>query len=477
MTDTQASKLPRGFVEQLSRMVGAAGLLVDEDAIAPFLTEPRGTYQGRAEVVVRPGSTAELSEVVRACAAAGVAMVPQGGGTGLCGGAVPSAAGDQVVISLSRLNRIRSIDAQSFTMTVEAGCILADVQQAAESVGLLFPLSLGAEGSCQIGGNLSTNAGGTQVIRYGNSRDLVLGLEVVLPDGQVLDMLRGLRKDNTGYHLSGLFCGAEGTLGIISAAVLKLFPQPREVVTALLAVPDLDAVLKLLTLLRTATGDGLSGLEFIPRLALEMVLRHIPGTRDPFQSVYPHYLLIEAVSGSEDGRLQREVEQLLGQAADAELILDATVAQSPAQAEALWHLRESIPDAQKPEGVSVKHDVSLPIHLVPQFVKEASRLVEEEVPGIRVVAFGHVGDGNVHFNLSQPIDMERAQYARHRDRLSHLVHELAMSMGGSFSAEHGIGQLKRDELRRYRSEVELQVMRKIKAALDPSGLMNPGKVL
>ena len=477
MTDTQASKLPRGFVEQLSRMVGVAGLLVDEDAIAPFLTEPRGTYQGQAEVVVRPGSTAELAAVVRACAAAGVAMVPQGGGTGLCGGAVPSAAGDQVVISLSRLNRIRSIDPQSFTMTVEAGCILADVQQAAESVGLLFPLSLGAEGSCQIGGNLSTNAGGTQVIRYGNSRDLVLGLEVVLPDGQVLDMLRGLRKDNTGYHLSGLFCGAEGTLGIISAAVLKLFPQPREVVTALLAVPDLDAVLKLLTLLRTATGDGLSGLEFIPRLALEMVLRHIPGTRDPFQVAYPHYLLIEAVSGSEDGRLQREVEQLLGQAADAELILDATVAQSPAQAEALWHLRESIPDAQKPEGLSVKHDVSLPIHLVPQFVKEASRLVEEEVPGIRVVAFGHVGDGNVHFNLSQPLDMDRVEYARHRDRLSHVVHELAMSMGGSFSAEHGIGQLKRDELRRYRSEVELQVMRKIKAALDPSGLMNPGKVL
>lgn len=477
MTDTQASKLPRGFVEQLSRMVGAAGLLVDEDAIAPFLTEPRGTYQGRAEVVVRPGSTAELAEVVRACAAAGVAMVPQGGGTGLCGGAVPSAVGDQVVISLSRLNRIRSIDAQSFTMTVEAGCILADLQQAAESVGLLFPLSLGAEGSCQIGGNLSTNAGGTQVIRYGNSRDLVLGLEVVLPDGQVLDMLRGLRKDNTGYHLSGLFCGAEGTLGIISAAVLKLFPQPREVVTALLAVPDLEAVIKLLTLLRAATGDGLSGLEFIPRLALEMVLRHIPGTRDPFQVAYPHYLLIEAVSGSEDGRQKREVEQLLGQAADAELILDATVAQSPAQAEALWHLRESIPDAQKPEGLSVKHDVSLPIHRVPQFVKEASRRVEAEVPGIRVVAFGHVGDGNVHFNLSQPIDMDRVEYARHRDRLSHVVHELAMSMGGSFSAEHGIGQLKRDELRRYRSEVELQVMRKIKAALDPSGLMNPGKVL
>ena len=362
-------------------------------------------------------------------------------------------------------------------MTVEAGCILADIQRAAESVDLLFPLSLGAEGSCQIGGNLSTNAGGTQVLRFGNSRNLVLDLKMVLPDGQVLDMLRGLRKDNTGYHLAGLFCGAEGTLGIISAAVLKLFPQPREVATALVALPDLDAVIKLLSLARSATGDALSGCEFIPRIALEMVLRHIPGTRDPFPTPYPHYLLLEAQSGSEEGRLTQEVERLLADAVDSDLILDATVAQSPAQAEALWHLRESIPDAQKPEGLSVKHDVSLPIHLVPRFVRQASELVEAEVPGIRVVAFGHVGDGNVHFNLSQPLDMDRATYASHRHKLSELVHELAMSMGGSFSAEHGIGQLKRDELRRYRSDSELQVMRKIKAALDPHGLMNPGKVL
>ncbi len=477
MTHSQPSKLPPGFVQTLAAIVGDAGLLTDADAIEPFLTEPRGTYRGQTELVVRPASTAELSAVMTACANAQIAMVPQGGGTGLCGGAVPSSTGDQVVISLARMNRIRSMDPQSFTMTVEAGCILADIQRAAESVDLLFPLSLGAEGSCQIGGNLSTNAGGTQVLRFGNSRDLVLGLEVVLPDGQVLDMLRGLRKDNTGYHLAGLFCGAEGTLGIISAAVLKLFPQPREVATALVAVPDLDAVIKLLSLARSATGDALSGYEFIPRIALEMVLRHIPGTRDPFPTPYPHYLLLEAQSGSEEGRLTQEVETLLSDAVDSELILDATVAQSPAQAEALWHIRESIPDAQKPEGLSVKHDVSLPIHLVPQFVKQASQLVQTEVPGIRVVAFGHVGDGNVHFNLSQPIDMDRATYASHRHKLSELVHELAMSMGGSFSAEHGIGQLKRDELRRYRSDVELQVMRKIKAALDPHGLMNPGKVL
>jgi D-lactate dehydrogenase (cytochrome) len=354
---------------------------------------------------------------------------------------------------------------------------LADIQRAAESVGLLFPLSLGAEGSCQIGGNLSTNAGGTQVLRFGNSRDLVLGLEVVLPDGRVLDMLRGLRKDNTGYHLSGLFCGAEGTLGILSAAVLKLFPQPKEVATALVAVPSLDAVIKLLSLARAATGDALTGCEFIPRIALDMVLTHIPGTRDPFPTKYPHYLLLEAQSGSEDGRLTAELEKLLADAADQDLVLDATLAQNPAQAEALWHIRESIPDAQKPEGLSVKHDVSLPIHLVPRFVEQASQLVAEEVPGIRVVAFGHVGDGNVHFNLSQPIDMERAAFARHKERLSALVHDLTMSMSGSFSAEHGIGQLKRDELRRYRSPVELDVMRKIKQALDPAGLMNPGKVL
>ena len=477
MTPSQPSKLPPGFVQTLAAIVGDAGLLTDADAIEPFLTEPRGTYRGQTELVVRPASTAELSAVMTACANAQIAMVPQGGGTGLCGGAVPSSTGDQVVISLARMNRIRSIDPHSFTMTVEAGCILADIQRAAESVDLLFPLSLGAEGSCQIGGNLSTNAGGTQVLRFGNSRDLVLGLEVVLPDGQVLDMLRGLRKDNTGYHLAGLFCGAEGTLGIISAAVLKLFPQPREVATALVAVPDLDAVIKLLSLARSATGDALSGCEFIPRIALEMVLRHIPGTRDPFPTPYPHYLLLEAQSGSEEGRVTQEVEKLLADAVDSELILDATVAQSPAQAEALWHIRESIPDAQKPEGLSVKHDVSLPIHLVPQFVKQASQLVQTEVPGIRVVAFGHVGDGNVHFNLSQPLDMDRATYASHRHKLSELVHELAMSMGGSFSAEHGIGQLKRDELRRYRSDSELQVMRKIKAALDPHGLMNPGKVL
>jgi len=477
MTHSQASKLPAGFVDRMAAIVGDAGLLTDADAIEPFLTEPRGTYRGNTALVIRPGSTAELAQVVAACAAERVAMVPQGGGTGLCGGAVPSTSGEQVVISLARMNKIRSLDPQSFTMTVEAGCILADIQRAAESVGLLFPLSLGAEGSCQIGGNLSTNAGGTQVLRFGNSRDLVLGLEVVLPDGRVLDMLRGLRKDNTGYHLSGLFCGAEGTLGILSAAVLKLFPQPKEVATALVAVPSLDAVIKLLSLARAATGDALTGCEFIPRIALDMVLTHIPGTRDPFPTKYPHYLLLEAQSGSEDGRLTAELEKLLADAADQDLVLDATLAQNPAQAEALWHIRESIPDAQKPEGLSLKHDVSLPIHLVPRFVEQASQLVAEEVPGIRVVAFGHVGDGNVHFNLSQPIDMERAAFARHKERLSALVHDLTMSMSGSFSAEHGIGQLKRDELRRYRSPVELDVMRKIKQALDPAGLMNPGKVL
>ncbi len=477
MTNSQTSKLPVGFLAALAQIVGAGGLLTEPDEVEPFLTEPRGTYRGLTEVVVRPASTEQLAAVVSACAAARVAIVPQGGGTGLCGGAVPSPTGDQIVISLARMNRIRALDAQSFTMTVEAGCVLADIQRAAESAGLLFPLSLGAEGSCQIGGNLSTNAGGTQVLRYGTSRELVLGLEVVLPTGEVLDMLRGLRKDNTGYHLPGLFCGAEGTLGIISAAVLKLFPQPREVVTALLAIQSLDAVIPLLSMARAATGDALSGCEFIPRIGLEMVLRHIPSTRDPFPTPYPHYLLIEAQSGSEDGRLGREIEKLLADAADADLILDATVAQNPAQAEALWHIRESIPDAQKPEGLSVKHDVSIPIHLVPKFVSQATQLVEQEVPGIRVVAFGHVGDGNVHFNLSQPVGMDRSVYAQHRERLSHLVHELAMSMKGSFSAEHGIGQLKRHELVRYRSPVELSVMRKIKAALDPLGLMNPGKVL
>ena len=476
-TRTQPQTLPPNVLETLACIVGSSGLILDEASIEPYLTEPRGNFRGRTEAVVLPSSTEQLSQVVAACAQAGVQMVPAGGGTGLCGGAVPSPLGDQIVIGLGRMKKIRALDPAGFTITVEAGCILADIQHAARQAGLLFPLSLGAEGSCHIGGNLATNAGGTQVMRYGSARDLALGLEIVLPDGQILDLLRGLRKDNTGYHLAGLFCGAEGTLGFISAAVLKLFPLPQETVTAWVAIPNVSAAIELLSILRAGTGDALTALEFVPRIALDMVLKHIPGTRDPFSTPYPHYVLIEAASGFSDGQLARRIETLLSQAAEENRVLDATFAQHAAQAKALWHLRESIPEAQKPEGRSIKHDVSLPISQVPLFVEQATRLCERYLPGCRVVAFGHVGDGNVHFNVSEPLHENQTLFWEKRHDLSKQVHDLAMSMNGSFSAEHGIGQLKRQELQAYRSPVELEVMRKLKQALDPQGLLNPGKVL
>jgi FAD/FMN-containing dehydrogenase len=465
----------------LRAVVGEAGLLTDPADHAPYVTEQRGNYRGRAALVVRPGSTAEVAQVVRILAAAGVAMVPQGGNTSLCGASTPSAAGDEVVISLGRMNRIRSIDAAGFTMTAEAGCVLADVQAAAAEADRLFPLSLAAQGSCQIGGNLSTNAGGTQVLRYGNARELCLGLEVVLADGSVLDMQRGLRKDNTGYSLVPLFCGAEGTLGIITAAVLKLFPRPAAVATALLAVRDLEAALELLARGRAETADALTACEFIPRIAMEFVLRHIPGTSEPLPRPYPYYLLLEAqASGAREGAQERVDAQLLAllESASADgLVLDGVLARGADQAAALWRLRESISESQKPEGVSLKHDVSVPLGQLARFVAEASRAVEAAAPGVRVVAFGHVGDGNVHFNLSQPLGASREAFAAERERLARIVHDLAAAAGGSFSAEHGVGRLKREELRRYRSETELAVMRSIKMALDPRGLMNPGKVL
>jgi len=479
---SSSAALTPALLAELHGIVGAAGLISDPDAMLPYVREQRGNYIGRAPLVVRPATTAEVAAVMRCLYAAGVKMVPQGGNTSLCGGSTPSAGGDEVVLNLARLSRVRAVDAQNFTMTVEAGCILADLHEVAAQAERLFPLSLAAQGSCQIGGNLSTNAGGTQVLRYGNARELVLGLEVVLPDGQVLDLLRGLRKDNTGYDLKHLFCGAEGTLGVITAAVLKLFPRPTAQVTALLALPDLAAALVLLGQARAATSDALTAFEFIPRRALEFVLRHIPGTREPFGVPYPHYLLLEATATSTDGAkaLQPQVLALLGQAAAQGLVLDAVLAQSPEQAAALWKLRESISEAQKPEGVSLKHDVAVPVSRVAEFVATASAQVEAAYPGIRVVAFGHVGDGNIHFNLSQPagaVGAEAAAFAAARPRLARLVHDLAVGLGGSFSAEHGIGRLKRDELRRYRSEVELDVMRRIKNALDPKGLLNPGKVL
>ncbi|WP_374617092.1 FAD-binding oxidoreductase, partial [Thauera aminoaromatica] len=412
-----------------------------------------------------------------ACAQAGVAMVPQGGNTGLCGGATPLADGAAVVISLARLDRVRALDPDNDTLTVEAGCTLAAVQEAAQAAGRLFPLSLASEGSCLIGGNLSTNAGGVQVLRYGNTRDLVLGLEAVLPDGRVWDGLRALRKDNTGYDLKQLFIGAEGTLGIVTAAVLKLFPAIRTRATAWVAVADPRAAVRLLGLLRAACGDRVSAFEIVGRTALGLVLRHIPGARDPLAGAPAWTVLVELSDPAVDAPLEAQLEAVLGEAVAQGLASDAAVAASVAQARALWALREDISEAQRIEGVSIKHDVSVPVSRIPEFLERAGAALAARWPDIRVVAFGHIGDGNLHYNLSKAVADDNATFIARTAEVNGIVHDLVCELGGSISAEHGLGQLKREEVLRYKPALEMELMRRVKQAFDPAGLMNPGKVL
>lgn len=476
----EGSRIPERYArlqEALAGVVGTDHLITDASDLAPYVVEERGRYRGRTPFVVRPANTEETAEVVRLCAAARVPMVPQGGNTGLCGGAIPFDTGDEVIISLSRLKRIRALDTDNFTITAEAGCILAELQQAAAAADRLFPLSLGAEGSCQIGGNLSTNAGGVQVLRYGNMRDLTLGLEVVLPDGAVWDGLRGLRKDNTGYDLKHLFLGAEGTLGLITAAVLKLFARPREVVTAFVALPSPAAAVELLGRARSATGEAVTSFELIPRLGLEMAFRHVEGCSDPLDSVSPWYLLIELYGGQEAGPLADALESLLAAAFETALISDAAIAQNAQQAADFWRLREGIVEAQKHEGGSIKHDVSVPVSKVPEFIAAATAEVERRVPGVRPVPFGHVGDGNIHFNLSQPEGMERGAFLDRWQEINEAVHDIVAGLSGSFSAEHGLGRMKVAEAERLKPAVEIEMMRGIKRTFDPHNLMNPGKVL
>lgn len=469
--------LSADVLRQIQDVVGDKGWVSDPAGMEPYLTDHRGLYRGRSPAVVRPATTEEVAEVVRLCGEAGVAIVPQGGNTGLVGASVPHEHGREILLSLGRLNRIREVDARNDTLTAEAGCILAEVQAAAAEADRLFPLSMASEGSCQIGGVLSTNAGGTAVLRYGTARDLVLGLEVVLADGRVLDMLTGLRKDNSGYDLKQLFVGAEGTLGIITAAVWKLFPRPRQIETALAAVRDLEAMIELLVRARAASGDSVTAFEMIPRLGVDLVLRHIPGAADPLDQRYDHYVLIELSSAQAEAPLARRLEDLLAGAMEDGLVLDAAIAASEAQRQGLWRLREAIPEAQGREGGSIKHDIAVPVSALPEFVARATSRVTREMPGLRVVAFGHAGDGNVHFNLTQPEGADRAAFLEKWEFFNRIVHDLAVELGGTISAEHGIGRLKRDELARYRSAIELELMRRLKSALDPKGIMNPGKVI
>ncbi len=456
-------------LERLKAIVGPSGFSDDPDELAPHLTEWRKLFVGKTPLLLKPATTAEVADIVRVCAEADVGIVPQGGNTGLVGGQIPRPEGADVLLALGRLNKIRRVDPVDNTLVVEAGCTLAVAQEAASQVERLLPLSLAAEGSSQVGGNLSTNAGGIHVLRYGNARDAVLGVEVVLPDGSIWDGLRALRKDNTGYDLKQLFIGAEGTLGIITAAVLKLYPRPRQVATIFASTDDPDKVLALLALARETSGDAVMAFEMIARFALELVLRHVPGTSPPLAELAPWYVLTDLTVPREDA------ETFLAAALDKGLIHDAVLAGSAAQAKALWRLRESISESQKHEGASIKHDISVPVSRIPAFVREALAAAERLIPGIRPVPFGHVGDGNLHFNFTQPVDADANAYLAKWEALNRVVHDIVVAHGGSISAEHGIGVLKRDEGRRHKSAVELDLMRRIKQAIDPKGIMNPGK--
>ena len=460
----------------LKAIVGEANVLTSDADVAPYVTDWRGRYRGSARAVVRPSTTADVAAVVRCCAEHGAPVVPQGGNTGLCGGATPREDSGEVVVSLSRLTRVRALDADNATLTVEAGMPLARVQQAADDAGLLFPLSLAAEGSCTIGGNLATNAGGTAVLRYGNARELVLGLEVVLADGRIWDGLKGLRKDNTGYDIKQLFLGSEGTLGIITAAVLKLFPKPRTSATALAALADVDAAIALLGLLRQALGDRLTGFELISGECIALTRKQFPALPDPLPG-YPWYALAQADDPAADSPLAVQMEAVLAAAVEQHVAGDAAIAQSAAQAAELWALREHIPEAQRLEGANIKHDISLPVSRIPAFLADAQVALGSALRGVRYVVFGHLGDGNLHYNLSAPPGTPAAAFLGEAARANRIVYDLVARLGGSFSAEHGIGQMKRGELLRYKSAVEIELMQRIKHALDPDALLNPGKVV
>ena len=471
------------FVEKLRTIVGDKGLIVDDQGKHPYVTDWRENFVGNALAVVRPANTEEVAAVVRLCAAEKVSVVPQGGNTGLVGGGIPQQKGREIVLSLNRMTRIVDIDPIGYTMTVEAGVILKTIQETAAANDRLFPLSLAAEGSCSIGGNLSTNAGGVQVLHYGNARQLVLGLEVVTPQGEIWNGLRALKKDNTGYDLRDLYLGAEGTLGIITRAVLKLWPKPKDVATAWVAVPSPEAAVALLSGAHAASEDNVTSCELMGRQGIDLVLQHIPGATDPLAERHDWYVLLEWSStrarrdGENQGGLREKMEAYLGEAMEQGLVLDATIAQNETQARALWALRENHTEASKKEGPSVKHDISVAVSRIPSFVTDGLAAMRKALPEGRPVTFGHVGDGNLHFNCQAPVGWDKARFTPHARTVTAAIYDLVVSYGGSISAEHGIGLLKVDELAHYRSQVEIDTMRTIKRALDPQNLMNPGKIV
>ena len=463
----------------LREAVGAAHVLTrDTHDLSAYERDWRQRAHGHALAVVRPGATAEVAAVVRACAAHGASLVPQGGNTGLVVGSVPDGSGTQVVLSLQRMNAVRAIDRANLTLTVEAGCVLQSVQQAAEAEGLLFPLSLAAEGSCTIGGNLATNAGGTQVLRYGNARDLCLGLEVVTPEGEVWHGLTGLRKDNTGYDLRDLFVGSEGTLGVITAATLKLFPPPAAKLTAWAAVPTLQSAVDLLGLAQQRLAAGLTGFEVMGQFALSLVDRHMPQLRVPLWRESPYCVLLENSDSEGEDHARTQFEGLLEVAIERGLVSDAVVAESIAQAHGLWHIRESIPLAQAQEGLNIKHDISLPVSRIPAFCDETDARLAREIPGVRLVNFGHLGDGNLHYNVQAPAGEDAKKFLQQEEtRVNQLVFDAVARYDGSISAEHGVGSLKAEHLTHFKDPVALALMRRIKQAIDPHNRLNPGRVI
>lgn len=475
--DAKAPAIAADLIDRFAAIVGAQHALRDEASIAPHLIEPRARFIGRTPMVLRPGSVDEVSAILRLANETATPIVPQGGNTGLVGGQIPDLSGREVLVSLSRLNRIREVDTEGDTMTAEAGVILAEAQRTADAADRLFPLGLASEGSCEIGGNLSTNAGGTAVLAYGNMRNLVLGVEVVLASGEVWNGLRKLRKDNTGYDLRDLFIGAEGTLGIITAAVLRLFPRPRGKSVAFVGLKDPAAALRLLDVARQQAGAGLTAFELIPRIAIDVVLNYVPGTRDPIAGRHDWYALLEVSSSRSEADAEAMVEAIFGEGVAEGFVEDGVQARSLEQANAFWRIRHALSEVQKHEGGSIKHDVAVPVAAVPEFIARAGEAVTALIPGARPFPFGHVGDGNVHYNVSQPVGMDKAAFLARWDEVNGVVHAIVGELGGTISAEHGIGQLKREVLKAVKSPVEIDLMRRIKAAFDPNGIMNPGKVL